>query len=111
MLARTPRVHNNGHLDFIRGLPCLICGNDIETQAAHIRYGDRSAGKRQTGMGEKPDDSFTIPLCGNCHRNQHRMNEMAFWVTHKIDPIRVALALWKATGNHELGCQIVEASR
>lgn len=106
-MIRTPRAHSAAHLDGIRQLPCLICLDNTSTEAAHIRYGDRAAGKRQTGKGEKPDDAFALPLCGRHHREQHEGNEMAFWVSHRIDPIRVSLALWKASGNHELCEQIV----
>ena len=109
-MLRTPRAHNKAHLDFIRGLPCLICEDNTSTEAAHIRYHDLTAGKRQTGKGEKPDDGFTVPLCGKHHRDQHRVNEARWWIIQGIDPIRVSLSLWKATGNHELGCQIVAAN-
>jgi hypothetical protein len=97
---RHPRERDEKHLKFIRGLPCLCCGNDIETEAAHIRFADRSVCKRETGMAEKPDDAFTIPLCGRCHREQHAAgDERGFWRKQGIDVIRVALALWKWSGD------------
>lgn len=107
---KTPRQHNVKHLNFIRGLSCLICGNNVETQACHIRYGDPRAGKRQTGKGEKPSDRWTIPLCGNHHRIQHDFgDEEMFWRGIGCDPIFIAMALHGVSGNHELGCQIIEA--
>ena len=114
MMQRQPRVHDEQHLAWVRGLPCLVCGNNIETEAAHIRYSDPSAGKRMVGKGEKPSDCWTVPLCGKCHRGQHSMpgGEREFWTHHaEIDPIRVAMALHINSGNQELGEQIVSAAR
>jgi len=39
------------------------------------------------------------------------MGEVAFWNKHGIDPIFVCLALWRVSGNHELGEKILEANR
>ncbi len=58
-------------------------------------------------MGEKPSDIWTLPLCGSCHRMQHGVGEAKFWFGRFIDPHKKALALWAATGDHELGSQIV----
>ncbi len=111
MLNKHPRIHDEKHLAFIRGLPCIICMNNIETEAAHIRMAAPKAGKRAVGKAEKPDDKWTIPLCGGCHRNQHVGFEVVFWDKKDIDPIFVCLALWSVTGDHELGEQIIEANR
>jgi hypothetical protein len=109
-MIRQPRQHSEKHLAFIRQLPCLCCGDNTSTEAAHIRFSSLQAGKRQVGKGERPDDKWTVPLCGSHHRTQHQDNERAFWANHQVDPIFIALALWGATGNHELGEQIVAAN-
>jgi hypothetical protein len=111
MRYRHPRERDEKHLAFIRQLPCLCCGNDIETEAAHIRFADRTVCKRQTGKAEKPDDAFTVPMCGRCHRRQHDMNEREFWRGEGIDPIRVALALWKWSGDGDACAVILVAAR
>jgi len=103
------RQKDNKHLDFIRGLPCAVCLDNTSTEAAHVRFASAKLGKRQTGMAEKPDDAFTIPLCGKCHRNQHAMNERAWWNGYEIDPLAMALALYRASGDHEAGENIVRA--
>ncbi len=102
-MGKHPRRHNKAHLDFIRGLPCIICGDNTTTEAAHLRFSDRRAAKPQIGMGEKPDDRWTIPLCGKHHRLQHSKGEESFWLDSKKDPIFVALALWGCTGDQESG--------
>lgn len=110
-MMKQPRQHSKKHLKFIRGLPCVVCGDNTSTEAAHIRFSCAEAGKRHVGMGEKPDDRWTVPLCGECHRKQHRMNEWEYWQSVNRDPILISLALWGVSGNHELGEQIALASR
>ena len=107
MNSRQPRQHNEKHLDFVRSLPCCICLDNTSTEAAHVRLASLRAGKRQVGKGERPDDKWTVPLCGAHHRMQHEIGEAPFWKSVSRDPIFCALALWAATGNHELGEQIV----
>ncbi len=105
------RQHDNKHLDFIRQLPCIICMDNTSTEAAHIRYAEPRAAKPQTGMGIKPDDAFTVPLCSEHHRRQHCNGERTWWsITIGKDPVYIALALWRVTGNVELGEQIVRNS-
>lgn len=106
-LAQMKRQHNKTHLAFIRQLPCVICGDGTTTEACHVRFAEPRAAKRPTGMGERPDDVWTVPLCGKHHRDQHQCNERSWWESYRIDPTYVALALQRVTGNVELGAQIV----
>lgn len=46
----------------IRQLPCVRCQAPAPSQACHANWGE--FGK---GMGIKADDSYTIPLCHDCH--------------------------------------------
>ncbi len=108
---RQPREKNDKHLAFIRTLPCLVCGDNTSTEAAHIRMAEPRAGKSSTGMAEKPHDRFTVPLCGKHHREQHGMSEEEFWDWSLVDPIFVALALYCITGDHQAGVRIIEANR
>jgi hypothetical protein len=110
-VIKTPRAHSAAHLDFIRQLPCIVCGNNICTEAAHIRFSCIAANKRKTGMGEKPHDMWVLPVCGDHHRAQHGGNEFKFWQLMGIDPIFSAMALWINSGNHEAGEQIVSSAR
>ena len=105
------RVKDRAHLEFVRGLPCIICANNISVEAAHLSMGDRRAAKRPKGFGEKADDTWTLPLCGDCHRLQHGMNETAFWKGYGIDPIFVALALFRVAGDQSAGELIIAEAR
>lgn len=110
MKFRDPRKHDEKHLAFIRQLPCLVCGNNIETQAAHIRFSDIRAAKVNPGVGQKPHDFWCVPLCGRCHSEQHEMgNEAAFWDQAMIDPLFVSMALYLNSGDHEAGETIIRA--
>jgi len=106
-----PRKKSPAHLAYIRQLPCLVCGDNTSVQAAHVRYGNRVFAKRDTGMGEKPDDRWTVPLCGEHHREQHQMNEKAFWAKYEKAPLFFSLILWGATGDVEAGEQIIREAQ
>jgi hypothetical protein len=120
MRQRQPRKKDNKHLNFIRGLPCCVCLNNIETEAAHVRMADPRAAKRYVGKGEKADDRWTLPLCSYCHSFQHATGESRFWCEHvpslvptqlsnEIDPIFLALALHSVSGDHAAGEEIIRA--
>jgi hypothetical protein len=84
------------HLDYIRNLPCIFCGRRSPSVAAHIRTGTDG------GMGLKPSDRFTLPLCDADHKHQHQVGEVQFW--HEVgmeieDAIALALALWDMSGS------------
>jgi hypothetical protein len=92
-------VRDKKHLNFIRSLPCLICGV-FGSEAAHLRKGTDG------GIGLKPSDKFTTPLCHNCHAEQHRVGELRFW--QDIDKVKeFCNSIYKVTGNKKEGLKIV----
>lgn len=107
---KRPRENDPSHLRFVGSLPCLITGRR-PSEACHIRYPDPRYGKRETGLSEKAHDKFTVPMHADLHREQHSMNERAFWDRYGIDPIRVALALWANSGDDEVCEQILNENR
>jgi hypothetical protein len=109
-MQRHPRRFDPDHLAFVRTLPCVICGDDTTVEAAHVRMMDPTVAKPMTGIGIKPDDMFTLPLCGKHHREQHAMREATFWEQHGIDPVKRALAIYAVSGDHERGSQIARAT-
>lgn len=95
---RMPDPRRNArHLAFVRSLPCCICGMPAPNEAAHIRAGNDG------GMGVKPSDRFTVPLCFNDHRDQHTVGELAFWSGHGVDPMGLAAHLWTHSGDQAAG--------
>ena len=97
------------HLDYIRSLRCCVCHDNTATEAAHVRFNDRRAAKPLTGMGIKPDDCWTVPLCGKHHGAQHCQGERQWWDKMGIDPIFLAMALHRVSGDHEAGETIIAA--
>lgn len=109
MNFRRPRVKNEKHLAFIRTLPCLVCGDNIHTEAAHIRMSAVDRGKRYTGKGEKPSDCWVVPLCSKHHREQHEGSEKKFWEERKIDAVSAAAFLYASSEDFEAGENIIGA--
>lgn len=92
---RQPRVEDTAWLAMVRTMPCTVCRRPGPSDPAHIRTGAPQYGKQPTGMGEKPDDCWVLPLCRMHHDEQHRGNELAFWLRYGItDPFAVAKALY-----------------
>lgn len=108
---RDPRVHCEDHLKFIRQLPCVRCGDNTSTEAAHVRMPDPRSAKESCGKGEKPHDKWTLPLCGRCHRLQHDIGEKRFWDFGTQDPHFICMALWGETGKYEQGVKIINEWR
>ena len=78
------------HRRFIHSKYCIVCGK-YGVDQAHIRSINLDWNKQITGMGKKPSDLWTLPLCRNCHTEQHKMNELKFWEMHGIDPFEEAI--------------------
>jgi len=112
---RRPRQRADRHLKWLRTLPCVICGKKGNIHAAHLRAASPRHGKRAVGFGQKPDDCWATPLCAEHHlfgeEAQHQGNELAFWRRHGIDPFALALSLWRASGDDELGFGIIRETR
>lgn len=103
-------MRDNKHLSFVRTLPCCVCLGMDTVQAAHIRKGVPL--EHKGGMGMKPSDCYTIPLCHHCHNNeQHSVGEQKFWIDMSF-PIRLAEKLYTITGNKEKAIhEIIRFSR
>ena len=58
------------HLERIRNLPCLVCqeGHQTERTEAHHLIG--------YGLGLKPSDLYTIPLCNKHHNGNFRQDRV-----------------------------------
>lgn len=110
-MFKRSRIKSDTHEDFVRALPCLICGDNTTTEAAHISYADMRYGKFGRGKGQKEESIWVIPLCGAHHRDQHDMGEIAFWSENAIDPCRVAAALFIRTQDYQTALQIIEHAK
>ena len=109
---RQPRQRDNGHLAFIRRLPCIVSwvedGRLVSpVDACHVRYGDPARGKRPTGMAEKPDDKWTLPMTRANHERQHSMSERAFYEALNIDPIELSERLYSISGDERAALDMI----
>lgn len=91
------RERNNAYLAWLRRQPCVArhmggCVGPIE--AAHIRSPSLRHDKPLTGLGVKPDDRWCVGACNAHHRQQHSMNEMAWWRSIGLDPFTTAEGLF-----------------
>lgn len=94
------------HLAAIRMLPCLACGRDPCGEAAHVRMGSLA------GMGRKPPDRLTVPLCHECHMTQHSCGELSFYADLGIAPTILADRLYGVSPNiAKMRAMVMEARR
>lgn len=109
---KRPRQKVDGHLKFLRQLPCVIpdC-KSRDIHAAHIRAANPRLGKRETGLQEKPSDAWCLPVCAEHHAEQHSGSELEFWARHGIDCFTLALALWRVSGDEEAALLIIQETR
>jgi len=105
------RIKSPKHEQFIRSLPCVICGDNTSTECAHVSYADLRYGKMGRGIGQKEESIWVVPLCGRHHREQHATGERGFWIGHHIDPCRIAACLFIRTQDHEAAQIIIERAR
>lgn len=80
---RETRWRSPAHTKWVAGFACCMCGSMTNVVAAHVRLGSH------TGLGQKPDDWRTAPLCDGpcanddeelgCHNVQHLIGEATFW--------------------------------
>lgn len=103
---KTRRMEDPMHLAFIRKLPSVISG-EYGCEACHIRAASAVHRKKFTGMGQKADDCWVLPLTPSEHKAQHSVNEMEFWRSHGIDPHELAARLYEVTGNTESATRIL----
>lgn len=102
LIPKTTYIRNEKHRRFIASLPCLICSSE-DVQAAHIRRGN------SCGVGLKPCDSLTVPLCIRCHAKQHEVGELVFYKDYAGYEAASALArrIYKITSNREAALRLI----
>lgn len=82
------------YLQWVRGHNCVCAETDPtgcegKIQAAHVRRGTDG------GIGMKPSDCYSLPLCSSHHGEQHRIGEQSFEKKYRFSMRQVADRLWK----------------
>ena len=80
---KSKRLRDPKHLASVRKMRCASCGKS-PSQAAHIRIGTDG------GIGIKPSDCYTMPLCSDCHTKQHNQGEASFWSNSAFGSVNAA---------------------
>jgi hypothetical protein len=90
-LGKTVRLRDKEHRKFVVRQPCLVCGR-VPSDPHHLTFTQARA------LGYRVSDEFTVPVCRIHHRELHRSgDEAAWWQKLNIDPLPVALRLWRHT--------------
>jgi hypothetical protein len=81
-------VRNPKYLEWIRTLPCLVCGARRGIEASHTG---------PHGLGQKSPDTSAIPLCTRHHRtgkdSYHKLGPRKFAELHNLDIPAIVLKL------------------
>jgi hypothetical protein len=97
LVPKTIRLRDKDHRKFVSRQPCLVCGR-TPSDAHHLRFA------QPTALGRKVSDEFTVPVCRLHHGELHRHgNEAGWWNGVNIDPLPIALALWRTRGDGLVG--------
>jgi hypothetical protein len=76
------KFRSSRYLSHIREECCLVCGTPPPNDAHHLRHSQKS------GMSQKVDDNWTVPLCRTCHTDCHtRGRESEWWALNGIDAL------------------------
>jgi hypothetical protein len=91
--GKTIRLRDKEHCKYVTTQPCVICGR-APSEAHHIRFAQPRA------LSRKVSDEYTVPVCRLHHRELHRYgDEASWWAGVGVDPLPVALELWKLSGS------------
>ena len=93
--AKTIRLRDKEHCKFVATRPCVVCGR-TPAEAHHIRFAQPRA------LNRKVSDEYTVPVCRLHHRELHRYgDEASWWAGVNIDPLPIALDLWRGSQSAE----------
>ena len=87
--AKTIRLRDKEHCSFVATQPCVVCGR-TPAEGHHVRFAQPRA------LSRKVSDEYMVPVCRAHHRELHRFgDEASWWVGVNIDPLPIALQLWR----------------
>ena len=101
-ITKSAPVRNEAYRRAVASLPCVICGLQGNSQAAH---GSGAGTATCKGMGLKSCDLNCFPACVNCHRQLDQGALFKRAVRHELEPVWAAdtqrkiqaMGLWPKT--------------
>jgi hypothetical protein len=95
------------YLAFLRQLECPVYPGERPIEAHHLLRADCTR-----GMGRRAADRYAIPLSSKAHRELHEAGDEEAWLAeHGVDGRALAAALWRVSGDYEMGWRIVTRMR
>ena len=92
--AKTIRLRDKEHCKFVATQPCVVCGR-TPTEPITFALPSRAL------LGRKVSDEYTVPVCRLHHRDLHSYgDEASWWAGVSIDPLPIALELWRKSRSH-----------
>ncbi len=87
--TKTIRLRDKEHCKFVATQPCLVCGR-TPAEVHHLRFAQPRA------LSRKVSDEYTVAICRVHHRELHRYgDEASWWAGANVDPLPIALELWR----------------
>ena len=87
--TRRGPLRDEGYKAWIREMPCIVCGVEGRSEAAHTGT--------DGGMSQKASDYSCVPLCSDCHTQApgayHRIGKRAFEQKHDLHFVRIVAQL------------------
>jgi hypothetical protein len=96
---RRVRQRDPGYLAWLRQQRCVCgCLQGPPCDAAHLRAASYRYDKPITGIAQKPDDKWALPLLHSHHMLQHQHgDELHWWALHGVaDPFALCLRYYEA---------------
>lgn len=94
-MEKRPHQADPGYLHWLRLQRCACgCLKGPPCDAAHLRVSSLAYDKPLTGMSQKPDDRWALPLWHAHHMSQHgfRGGELGWWAAHGVpDPFALCI--------------------
>lgn len=92
------RFEDEEYREWQRALPCLKCIEEFDIELAPIYQNECAHDRIETdgGMGMRPSDIYSCPLCHEHHAEQHRVGAITFWGGNMRAMKKTCLALYEA---------------
>lgn len=88
-IERAPRREWPKHRQWLRGFQCVVPGCDNrQIECCHVRITDGP--DTGAGIGQKPHDAFTVPMCSQHHDQSHNVGTATFERMYRVNLLALA---------------------
>lgn len=90
-------IRSSIHRRFLRTFICAVFNNDGTCDERHAPDVAHVRTPNNAGMGRKPSDEWSVPLCRTHHRRAHQIGDKAFEIERGISLIEKAKEFARAS--------------